>query len=343
MTRKLLSMLVVLGVGSFVASAQACDKHKAAKTAAAAVENASECPHARAKLTAAGATTDGRSDAAATGSSTCSGKSKLTSAKAEGSSGKDCPFAAKAAAKAECSGKAQLTSAKTEGSSGKDCPFAAKAAGESTCSGKGKLTSAGGECTCPIKKQIDAVLASLPSMQYKVGDEVTGCSKSAGKMAKANGGKMQYVVSEQVFTDEGEAVVKLASLLESEIASLTTIQYAVGGECVQCPLRAKDLAKKSDSKIAYRVAGIDFDSREKAQKAVEAAKAALTSVKMTYKVGDQSFCCDKMAGAKAKETSSKLVYVVGDEETGCSQSAKLKLAKHKIRTIVAAAARLNVS
>ncbi|MCH7839842.1 MAG: hypothetical protein IID38_06370 [Planctomycetes bacterium] len=330
MTRKVLSMLLVLGVGSFVASAQACDKHKAAKTAAAAVENASECPHARAKLTAAGATTDGRSDAAATGSSTCSGKSKLTSAKAEGSSGKDCPFAAKAAAKAECSGKAQLTSAKAEGSCCKDCPFSGKAA-------------AGGECTCPIKKQIDAVLASLPSMQYKVGDEVTGCSKSAGKMAKANGGKMQYVVSEQVFTDEGEAVVKLASLLESEIASLTTIQYAVGGECVQCPLRAKDLAKKSDSKIAYRVAGIDFDSREKAQKAVEAVKAALTSVKMTYKVGDQSFCCDKMAGAKAKETSSKLVYVVGDEETGCSQSAKLKLAKHKIRTIVAAAARLNVS
>ena len=315
MTRKLLSMLVVLGVGSFVASAQACDgcpKHKATKTAAQAPGNPSECPHARAKLTAAGATTDGRSDATATGSSTCSGKSKLTSAKAEGSSGKD-------------------------------CPFAAKAAGESTCSGKGKLTSAGGECTCPIKKQIDAVLASLPSMQYKVGDEVTSCSKSAGKMAKANGGKMQYVVSEQVFTDEGEAIVKLASLLESEIASLSSIQYAVGGECVQCPLRAKDLAKKSDSKIAYRVAGIDFDSREKAQKAVEAVKAALTSVKMTYKVGDQSFCCDKMAGAKAKETSSKLVYVVGDEETGCSQSAKPKLAKHKIHTIVAAAARLNAS
>lgn len=299
MTRKVLSMLLILGVGSFVASAQACDKHKAAKTAATAVENSSECPHARAKLTAAGTTTDGRSDATATGSSTCSGKSKLTSAKVEGSSGKDCPFAGKAAA--------------------------------------------GGECTCPIKKQINAVLASLPTMKYKVGDEVTGCSKSAGKMAKANGGKMQYMVGEEIFTDEGEAVVKLASLLENEIASLSSIQYAVAGECVQCPLRAKDLAKKSDAKIAYRVAGVDFDSREKAQKAVEAVKAALTSVKMTYKVGDQSFCCDKMAGAKAKETSSKLVYVVGDEETGCSQSAKLKLAKHKIRTIVEAAARLSAS
>lgn len=302
MARKVLSMLVVLGVGSFVVSAQACDgcpKHKATKTVAQAPGNSSECPHARAKLTAAGATTDGRSDATATGNSPCSGKSKLTSAKAEGSSEKDCPFAAKAAA--------------------------------------------GGECTCPIKKKIDAVLASLPSMQYKVGEQVTGCSQSAATMAKANGGKMQYVVSEQVFTDEGEAIVKLVSLLESEIASLTSIQYAVGGECVRCPLRAKDLAKKSDSKIAYRVAGIDFESREKAQKAVEAAKAALTNVKMTYKVGDQSFCCDKMAGAKAKETSSKLVYVVGDEETRCAQTAQLKLAKDKIRTIVEAAARLSAS
>ncbi len=82
MTRKVLSMLLVLAVGSFVASAQACDKHKAAKTAAAAVENSSECSHVRAKLTAAGATTDGRSETAATGNSPCSGKAKLTSAKA---------------------------------------------------------------------------------------------------------------------------------------------------------------------------------------------------------------------------------------------------------------------
>ncbi len=194
------------------------------------------------------------------------------------------------------------------------------------------------EKDCPIAKKVEAVLASLPSMKYRVGDETTCCSHAAAAMAKTAGKPIQYVVGENTFDKEGDAMVKLTSLLESEVELLKTVQFATGGKCYQCPMTAKDMAKKSNDKVVYRVGGVDFNDKATAEKAVKLASEKLSDVSMKYKVGEKSFCCDKMAGAEVKQSGKKMLFVVGGEETECQTAAKVNLARAQIRKIVETAA-----
>jgi len=187
---------------------------------------------------------------------------------------------------------------------------------------------------CPIA----ARLAKLPKIQYKIGEDVTDCSKSAAKMAEESKTKMVYLVGDKSFDKEGEAKVALTTALEAEIANLTAMQFAVGSDCVRCPITAKSMAKKAGTKVAYRVGGMDFADKDKAEKAVVLVTDASDAVKMTYKVAGKSFSCDKMAGARVEETGKEMTFVVGDEETSCPTTAKLMLTKAKVHAIIAAAA-----
>ncbi len=194
------------------------------------------------------------------------------------------------------------------------------------------------EKDCPLDKRVHSVLAAMPAIKYRVGGEVTCCSKRAQELAKNGGGGIKYVVGDEVVEAEDDAKVMLAGLLDKEIGLLKTMQFAVGEESFLCPMTAKGAAKKSKTKIAYRVGGVDFPDKVEAEKTLKLIKEALGDVKMTYKVGDQSFCCDKMAGMKVKETGKKMMYVVGEEQTPCEKTARLMLTELMIRTIVATAA-----
>lgn len=195
-----------------------------------------------------------------------------------------------------------------------------------------------GDEGCPIAKKVEAILTSLPTMTYRVGDETTGCAKSAAEMAEKAGKPLQYVVGEKTFEKEGEAVAKLTSLLEEELKAMQSVQYSVGGECSRCPVTAKSMAKKAGSKMMYRVAGVDFAEKEDADKTVKLVSEAVTKVKMAYKVDGKTFHCDKAAGAKCNKSGKKMTYVVGEEETPCQTSAKRMQAEAKIRKAVETAA-----
>jgi hypothetical protein len=132
--------------------------------------------------------------------------------------------------------------------------------------------------------------------------------------------------------------VALAGLLEKEFENLAAVRYSVGGKTSSCPHEAQEIAKSSNSTVGYQVAGIEYADKEKAEKAAKLAADAAATVKLSYKVGDDKFCCDKMAGAKAKETGKTITFVVGTEETCCEQTAKLLLAQAKIKAAVEAAA-----
>ncbi len=212
------------------------------------------------------------------------------------------------------------------------CPD--KSAG--SCGGDAKTASVKSE-GCPIQKTVDAVLASFPKVAYRVGEETTSCSKSAGEMAEKSGKAMKYVVGGEVFDTQADADVKLASLIDEEIKGLQSVKFSVGSECTKCPITAKKMAKESGSKVAYRVAGVDFASKDEAEKAVTLVKAAVESVKMSYKVGEKSFSCDKMAGAEHDKSGKTMTFVVGDKETGCSQSAHGMMVKAKVSAAVKAA------
>lgn len=198
---------------------------------------------------------------------------------------------------------------------------------------------------CPFDKAgstpegpAEAILASMPSMKYRVGTADMCCAKTAEETAAKAGATIQYVVADKAFESKTEATVALAAILESEVDKLQTMQFSAGGKCSRCPIEAKELAKQAHTQIAYRVGGFDYSEQTKAEKVVKLVADAVGEIKMSYKVGDASFCCDKMAGAKAKETSKPMTFVVGKDETCCQSTARLMLAQAKLHIIVATAA-----
>lgn len=317
MSKRMLTGLMVLGFGWAMSSAraycpdEAAASHgdpKAAQATDKAVQAHSGCGQAKSSSVASDkAANDGRSEPAAAASGCC--KEKHAAQASDKSSG--------------CCQDKQAAQATDKATGG--CPHAAKLAAD----------SASGGCS---KSKAQTVLASLPSMKYRVGAETTCCSKTAGEMAKKTGESMKFVVGEEAFETEDAATAKLASLLDKELESLAAVQYSVNGECGRCPVTAKEQAKKQSATVAYKVAGFEFAEQEKAEKVAKLVSEAIAGVKLSYKVGDEKFCCDKMAGAKSKETGKSMTYVVGDEETPCSKSAQLKLTEAKIRKAVETAA-----
>lgn len=179
--------------------------------------------------------------------------------------------------------------------------------------------------------------ASLPSVQYRIGEDTTCCAKSAA-MAKEAGKAVKYVVGTEIFENETEAEAKVAAAIGAKLQELRSLQFSVAGESLGCPMTAQKIAAEKGTTVAYRVGGIDFPDREKAQKAVELVKDAGNDLKISYKVGDKSFCCSKMAGAECSKSGKNMTYVVGSEEAGCEKDAGRLLAKAQVRAIVTAAA-----
>ncbi len=213
--------------------------------------------------------------------------------------------------------------------------------GSKNCSGSEAKTVAYKGGSESIEKTVDTILASMPSMKFVVEGETIGCSMTADHAAKA-GKAVKYLVGEETFATEEEASARLTSLVDAEIKSLQSMQYAVNGSCGSCPVTAKRLAKQQSTTVAYRVGGLDFTNQSKAEKAAVLAKAAADEVTMTYKVGDKSFCCNKMAGKAMTETKAKsMTYLVAGKETPCSKTAASMLARAKVTAIVKAATQAN--
>ena len=99
-------------------------------------------------------------------------------------------------------------------------------------------------------------------------------------------------------------------------------------------MTAKNIARANKAKVAYRVGGVDLDSKDKATAVLTSIKEVSSKVAMTYKVDGKTYNCGKTAGSKCKKSGAKLTYVIGDEETGCETTAKLKQAQMKYRLIV---------
>jgi len=318
------------------------------KKAKLAKDGDKPCPHAaKAKLAGDDAKPchhHAKKAEAAEGDKPCDGKK----AKLAGDDGKPCdnPCDGKKAKLAKDGDKPCGAKKAKSADDGKPCGKKAKLAGDDAkpCSkpcdkpcGKSAKLAADGNDDCPYSKKIDAVLTSLPSVTYKVGDQTTCCAKAAKYMAEKTKEPMHYVVGDDSFEDEGKAMAKLAEVLEVKLASLESVMYKTGDKTVHCPVTAKQLASQNGGKISYQVAGVDFESKDEAEKVVKLAKSAAEEVKLKYKVGDETFCCDKMAGMKAKKSGEKVKYVVGDEETPCETQAKVLLNQARIRAAVQAA------
>lgn len=191
---------------------------------------------------------------------------------------------------------------------------------------------------CKIGAKVDAILASLPAMKYQVGTQSFCCPKAAGFAAEKESKPVEFLIGEEKFAKEYEAEARLVSLLDTELQAMSSTQFAVGGECMRCPMSAKTLAKKNNSKVMYRVAGFDFADKVQAEQTVKLVSDAVAKVEMSYKVDGQSYKCSMTAGAKCKSSGTKMTYVVADQETNCATAAKMLLTQAKIRAAVETAA-----
>lgn len=247
-------------------------------------------------------------------------------------SGSPCPHAAGDGSAVKAADP--VTAEKSGGCAKKDC-----------CKSKATAALAAEKsagCNKPCSKgagegPASAVLASLPSMKYRVGPETTGCAQSAEAMAAKAGQTITYVVGEQTFEKKSEATLALAKVLEDEMTKMLTVQSNSGAAAGGCPHAAKEAAKQGAALVSYKVGGVEYSDQVKAERAAKLASEAAASVKVSYKVGDEKFCCDRMAGTKAKEVGKTVTFVVGEEETCCQDMVKLLVVQAKIKAIVDAA------
>ena len=162
-------------------------------------------------------------------------------------------------------------------------------------------------------------------------------------MSEQSGKPAQYVVGESNFSQKSDAVAKLTSLLEDEAEEFQTIQYVVDEKPYHCAKSAAGAAERSVKGMTYRVGGVDLATQEEAEDALGSIEKVVSNVKLSYKVGDNTYCCSKTAAAKAKQAGKEMTFVVGDTETSCEKTAKMNLAEAKIRAIVEAAVRTSLS
>lgn len=221
------------------------------------------------------------------------------------------------------------------------CAEGAKAtANASGCCASGATASADKNGTC---EKVELVRKSIPAINYRVGDETVCCPKQAGEMAKAKNTKIQFVVAEKTYADEVEAKKAYAKVLDGYMTEMVSVKYAVGDECVACPVTAKSLAQKEKKPMTYRVAAYDFKTEEAAKKAVVAAKEAVSKVEMKTMVGDKQYSCCDSAAAAAKVAGKPVEYKIGEKATCCPVEADVNLALAKIEAAISALAQASNS
>lgn len=228
--------------------------------------------------------------------------------------------------------------------------LAAFAGDEAGCTAKAAAKSADCAKKCAVAKASCEVKGKkveyeIPAMNYQVGETVTPCEKAALEAAKGDEKAVKFVVAGKTYTSKSEAMDAYAATLDKYLNdNVLSVRYAVGDECVPCPMTAKELAAKSEKKMTYRVASFSFDSQEKADAALAAAKKAVNGGCCAKGEGAAKGCCAKK-GQTASASDGKgekkdctggegaTVAKVSDEKKiGCCEKAagKVDVARGKI-------------
>jgi hypothetical protein len=232
-----------------------------------------------------------------------------------------CQESAKTAQAGGCTQSAQLASEKSG-----CCASKSQLAGDKAGCCASKLAS-GKLGTCGNGKTL---ARAIPAMRYQVGEKTTACPEEAKTLAAEAQAEIQYVVGEKTIATEGEAKQAYAALLATHLEEMTTVKFAVGDECVACPVTAKSMAKKSGKPMQFRLASYNFENEDAAKKAAEAARGAADKVTMKMVVGGKEFCCATTAATVAKADGKSVEYCVGEKRTACDVTASVELALAKI-------------
>ena len=138
-------------------------------------------------------------------------------------------------------------------------------------------------------------------------------------MAKKHDKPVQFVVGEATFDDETKAYVSLVETTEKFVNEFAT---------------PKTCSVSGTTTVAGKSCGCSVEAGKRA----ELVKKAMEDVKMTFKVGTESTCCNDSAKALAKKSGEEIKFVVNEKEICCNYQARLELAKAKYAAAVKALA-----
>lgn len=215
---------------------------------------------------------------------------------------------------AQASAQCSESKAKAEGAKAAQC----ETKGKSCCPATAKTTCHGA----------DIIATGMPLLHYNVGDKSTPCPAQARELAgKCDSVQVRYVLNDQEYECRDKALAAYAAALKGYYENMTSVSYAVGDQCVQCPMAAQSLAKAEHKPIRYRLASFTFDDKDHALNAARQAREAAEKVtlklvidgkeydgaKCEYKAcGDKSACtakdgkaCCGKAGCEGKATAVK--------------------------------------
>lgn len=213
-----------------------------------------------------------------------------------------------------CDQKVAAADKEKAGGCGKSVQVAAEKAGG--CGKSAQLASdQGGCCKKKLAASVAKVMDQLPRMNYRVGDFTTPCHETA--LSKAGcPSKIKYVVGDTTYDTESAATVALADLLEKEAESLMAIRMAVGQDTFHCPMAASEAAKHSGQKMTYRLAGVDFMTREDAEKVAKLISQTMSNGDSAPVLASAKAGCSKPCGGdKAKLAST------GEAKPSCAKAA----------------------
>lgn len=225
---------------------------------------------------------------------------------------------------------------------GQQCQAAAQASAKEGSQSKSCSAACSGdkaEKCCMSGDALAKAGLKMPEMMYQVGDKKVCCPKEAGALANGDLKSVKYVVADKTYVTEAEATDAYGKALESFVADVTTVKFAVGDQCMACPMSAKDLAAKEGKKVQYRLASYNFDDAEVANKVAASAKDAASKVEMKMMVGDKCVSCPNEAAELAKKEGKSVQYVIGETKLECDKAAKIALTKARAQAAVATIAK----
>lgn len=168
---------------------------------------------------------------------------------------------------------------------------------------------------CPV----EAGMNGLPKLAFVVGGETTCCAKQAATLAESSDSSIQFAVL-QSFESKEQAMQAMVASTESMVEA-----FATPATC-----------EKSGTTT---IAGKKLHCSKTATKIADDLKEAMSTVTVSYEVGEKTCHCPNEAQALAKASGAKRLFVVAGEKTSCELTSRLNVARAKYRAAVEALAK----
>ncbi len=260
-------------------------------------------------------------------SSSCSSKADVTLATKE-AKGSSCSsktgatLATKESKGSSCSSSTGVTLATKESKSSSCCPTATKKAVVSSGCGVQTMTA--------FDAAVNNAVKNLPTLSFKVGNNVVCCYKEAQAISEHDELPMLYVVKNKSFANYDEAQSAYIGAVNEYITRYASVK-SPSGDNSSCCAGTKTAGSCSEEGAAvYEVAGRQFNCPDQAGSIAKMTQVAMKKVAMSYQVGDKTFECSTMARKAAGDKAVQFV-VHGAKPTSCQVSATRDLATAKIK------------